>query len=50
MKKDLFIDNNIAKNFSNPQDEEYIKQWKAERKDLAHVRAPESPAAAVPAR
>jgi hypothetical protein len=25
MKKDLFIDNNIAKNFSNPQDKEYIK-------------------------
>ncbi len=28
MKKDLFIDNNIAKNFSNPQDEEYIKLTK----------------------
>lgn len=29
MKKDLFIDNNIAKNFSNPQDKEYIKltEW-----------------------
>lgn len=25
MKKDIFIDNNIAKNFSNPMDEEYIK-------------------------
>jgi hypothetical protein len=24
MKKDIFIDNNIAKNFSNPMDEEYI--------------------------
>lgn len=29
MRKDLFIDNNIAKNFSNPQDKEYIKltEW-----------------------
>jgi hypothetical protein len=29
MKKDIFIDNNIAKNFSNPMDEEYKKliQW-----------------------
>jgi hypothetical protein len=29
MKKDLFIDNNIAKNFSNPQDKEYSKltEW-----------------------
>ena len=25
MKKDLFIDNNIAKNFCNPMDKEYIK-------------------------
>ncbi len=25
MKKDIFIDNNIAKNFSNPMDEEYKK-------------------------
>lgn len=29
MKKDIFIDNNIASKFSNPQDPEYIKltQW-----------------------
>ena len=29
MKKDIFIDNNIASKFSNPQDKEYIKltQW-----------------------
>ena len=29
MKKDIFIDNNIACKFSNPQDPEYIKltQW-----------------------
>ena len=29
MKKDLFIDNNIASKFSNPQDKEYIKltEW-----------------------
>ena len=29
MKKDLFIDNNVASKFSNPQDNEYIKlaQW-----------------------
>lgn len=29
MKKDIFIDNNIAKNFTNPMDDEYIKlvQW-----------------------
>lgn len=29
MKKDIFIDNNVAKNFSNPMDLEYIKlvQW-----------------------
>jgi hypothetical protein len=29
MKKDIFIDNNIAKNFSNPMDDEYKKliQW-----------------------
>jgi len=32
------------------QDEEYLKRWKAERRGLAHVRAPESPAPAVPAR
>jgi len=25
MKKDIFIDNNIAKNFTNPMDPEYIK-------------------------
>jgi len=25
MKKDIFIDNNVAKNFSNPMDEEYKK-------------------------
>lgn len=25
MKKDIFLDNNIAKNFSNPMDEEYKK-------------------------
>jgi hypothetical protein len=25
MKKDLFIDNNVAKNFTNPMDEEYKK-------------------------
>ncbi len=25
MKKDIFIDNNIAKNFSNPMDKEYLK-------------------------
>ena len=25
MKKDIFIDNNIANKFTNPQDEEYIK-------------------------
>ena len=28
MKKDLFIDNNIACKFSNPQDKEYIKLTK----------------------
>jgi hypothetical protein len=28
MKKDLFIDNNIANKFSNPQDKEYIKLTK----------------------
>ena len=29
MKKDIFIDNNIANKFSNPQDKEYIKltEW-----------------------
>jgi len=29
MKKDIFIDNNIAKNFTNPLDGEYKKlvQW-----------------------
>lgn len=29
MKKDIFIDNNIASKFSNPQDKEYIKltEW-----------------------
>lgn len=29
MKKDIFIDNNIANKFTNPQDKEYIKltQW-----------------------
>jgi len=29
MRQDIFIDNNIAKNFSNPMDPEYIKliQW-----------------------
>lgn len=29
MKKDIFIDNNIANKFANPQDEEYIKltEW-----------------------
>ena len=29
MKKDIFIDNNVASKFSNPQDKEYIKltQW-----------------------
>jgi succinate dehydrogenase / fumarate reductase, membrane anchor subunit len=32
------------------QDEEYIKKWKAERQEMAHVRASESPAAPVPAR
>ena len=32
------------------QDEEYLERWKAERRGLAHVRAPESPAPAVPAR
>ncbi len=32
------------------QDDEYLERWKAERKDLAHVGAPESPAASVPAR
>jgi len=25
MKKDIFIDNNVAKNFSNPADPEYKK-------------------------
>jgi hypothetical protein len=25
MKKDIFIDNNIAKNFTNPLDPEYVK-------------------------
>ena len=38
MKKDLFIDNNIASKFSNPQDIEYIKltQWllKFDDKDI----------------
>lgn len=28
MKKDIFIDNNIASKFSNPQDKEYIKLTK----------------------
>lgn len=28
MKKDIFIDNNIASKFANPQDEEYIKLTK----------------------
>ena len=29
MKKDIFIDTNVASKFSNPQDKEYIKltQW-----------------------
>lgn len=29
MKKDIFIDNNVASKFSNPQDKEYVKltQW-----------------------
>ena len=29
MRKDIFVDNNVAKNFSNPQDPEYIKltEW-----------------------
>ncbi len=29
MRKDIFIDNNIASKFSNPQDKEYIKltEW-----------------------
>lgn len=32
------------------QDKEYIERWKAERKDMAHVRALETPAAPGPAR
>jgi len=32
------------------QDKEYIERWKAERRNLAQVRAPESPTASVPAR
>ena len=32
------------------EDKEYIEQWKAERAQMAHVRAAESPAAPVPAR
>jgi succinate dehydrogenase / fumarate reductase, membrane anchor subunit len=32
------------------QDEDYIKKWKAERQQMAQVRASESPAAPVPAR
>jgi len=38
MKKDIFIDNNVASKFSNPQDKEYIKltQWllKFDDKDI----------------
>jgi len=46
MKKDLFIDNNVASKFSNPQDKEYIKltTWlmkydntKGNKEDYAHL-------------
>ena len=46
MKKDLFIDNNVASKFSNPQDKEYIKltTWlmmydnkKGSKDDYAHL-------------
>ncbi len=46
MKKDLFIDNNVASKFSNPQDKEYIKltSWlmmydnkKGNKDDYAHL-------------
>jgi len=38
MKKDIFIDNNIAKNFTNPMDPEYKKliQWLRTKKDIPH--------------
>ena len=32
------------------QDEEYIERWKAERSQMAHVRASETPGAPLPAR
>jgi hypothetical protein len=31
------------------QDDEYIEKWKAERNQMAHVRASETPAAPQPA-
>ena len=36
MKKDIFIDNNIAKNFTNPMDPEYVKliKWLMASKDV----------------
>lgn len=47
MKKDIFIDNNIASKFSNPQDKEYIKLTKwllnyekngtSKNEDFAHL-------------